>query len=66
MTVRKDEQCWACAHFHRLGAYGQCRREPPIYVPSEGAGRWPLVHQNDWCGQQKYDVKKALAPEEVS
>jgi hypothetical protein len=40
-----------------------CRRHPPVVAPEAlgddkalDAGVWPVVHDEDWCGEHKMDL----------
>lgn len=43
------------SHLHGESYDRQCRHDPPVFVESEYGGRFmfPIVRDNDWCGQWK-------------
>ena len=73
------EKCVNCEYYDRRRArptdgkapmWGQCRRHSPLLNPATAKayvveGAWPLVRDDDWCGQwqaqRKVDVNTTTA-----
>ena len=54
----EGESCSTCRFYGRpAGGMGQCRRHPPTVVAT-GAGVWPQVHDDDWCGEYQRDSRQ--------
>jgi hypothetical protein len=46
--------CKTCIYFvEKMCDVGRCRFNPPVVVNG-----WPVVMEDDWCGQHKLDVEK--------
>lgn len=54
------DRCDGCAFYRTLpnttgrpAERGECRRSPPVFHPSGSGtyGRWPIVEQQEWCGE---------------
>jgi hypothetical protein len=61
-----SDACQTCRYWKIQvsgGAYGECRRSPPVIVEAEWlanpedeerdwlASRWPVTDEGDWCGE---------------
>ena len=54
--TQSDEQCVGCEYFRRNGhsaGAGECRRYPAVVFESKAWGEWPLVRDDNWCGEYK-------------
>ena len=46
--------CKTCVYFEPLEEqeFGSCKRNPPMFVmPRVLNGHWPVVAEDDWCGE---------------
>ncbi|MDQ2964121.1 MAG: hypothetical protein M3R31_13370 [Pseudomonadota bacterium] len=74
------EKCLSCAFYDRRRArptdgkapmQGQCRRHSPHLNPATARayvveGVWPLVRDDDWCGEWKVLMRMGESPEPVA
>lgn len=46
-------ECGNCSFFTTLGPHTVCQRHPPISMAGSpgSVGLWPIVGNNDWCGE---------------
>lgn len=61
----RERVCANCLFFEALqsdeeddlgGEYGQCRRAPPVLVePGAMNGVWPVIREDNWCGEHDFD-----------
>lgn len=58
MTPNLTPHCSTCRHFTiQHGAYGECRRMPPTAridpraFNFESRAWWPIVRNDEWCGE---------------
>jgi ketosteroid isomerase-like protein len=49
--------CNYCRHFSNFSSlekkdvYGECKYNPPVIFEQESDGRWPVVHEMEWCSK---------------
>ena len=63
--MQRKHNCGMCRYF-RAG-YSMCRRhapsiqmqtaegDPSVKITYDGGAVWPIVHNNDWCGDFELD-----------
>jgi hypothetical protein len=70
------EKCVTCQFYDRRSSrpsdgrttmWGQCRRHSPHLNPTTAKsylveGVWPLIRDDDWCGEWKALTRPAVAP----
>jgi hypothetical protein len=72
------EKCLNCQYYDRRNArpndgrapvmWGQCRRHSPQVNPMTATkaylveGAWPLVRDDDWCGEWRAPTRTSIAP----